>query len=234
MTDVENPELRLGKRLQHLEQTTTELSAEGRATRADIEKLTRSFDKFSDDVTRWMQQAGRPNVGWLLGGASLIITIMTLAASPFLRDLSRVEDMLGENTARLNGVLGTRWSNKDQESYAEQMRDQHAELDRRSAERRKGMDEAHNELARLFYQHDRDVSALNEKQTGRIKALEDRLEAMQAELLSRGEWMRATDVERAAADARYEAQLKDLTREIREISAEQRRRTTKVYKEEVE
>lgn len=221
---------RLDVRLSELEGLTTRINVESKSTRADIEKLTVSFDRFAGEVTNWMRHAGRPNVGWLLGGASLVITVLSLAAAPFLRDLHRVETSVQKLTDNAHVVSANRWTRTDQEGFRAQVE---VEFEKVQQALRDGDQALGESLQREMRLRDeafhRDVRTLLDAPAEKIQSIQRDLAKLEAEVLKRGDWIRTTDTERAEADARYDAQLGEIQRQIAEISSEQRRRTSKVY-----
>ncbi len=225
------PSRPLDARIQELEALTVEIGAESRSTRADVEKLARSFDRFSEQVSRWMQTAGRPNWGWFIGGGGLILSIMGLAAQPFVRD--QVEMGMDIRMIQRDRAADapTRWKRGDQETYADKTLrvidagDTRGILEVRAVEER--LDEQIHDLATRYQEH---ISNGHPHTVlDKLGALEKTLDEARAELSRRGEWMTETTVGLAERDAGFEARLADLEREIREISSEQRRRTEKVY-----
>ena len=62
-----------------------------------------------------------------------------------------------------------------------------------------------------------------------MDTLRDRMDDLSEGIQSRQEWLMEANATMAARDAGYHARLDELERQLREISAEQRRRTEKVY-----
>lgn len=202
----------LDKRLQEMETVAARQGVESTAMRSDIEKLTHSFDRFTQQVTDWMRTAGRPNVGWLLSGASLIIVLLGLAFAPFLRDQLKMETQVRSLQEAMTRTAGNRWTRDDQETfrvYAEALSKERIATAKVNAEQ----------------VEDLKIKLLQQQ----ITALRTRFEEQSEMLKERGEWMHETDVTRASNDASSDARLRELEASIKEISAEQRRRTTKVY-----
>ena len=215
-----NRQAALDRRIGELEQVTTTLRAESAATRNDVEKLTISVDRLAQTVGEWMRTSGRPNWGWIVGAVGLLATIGGLAAAPFIRDIQRQDIEIRALELQQNGVNATRWSREDHEVYRE--RDERH--DREMEERLMGLIRELDDELDEHTSNGHPYSVLDQ-----LHALRDDYEETKDELQRRGDWMRETDVERAAADAAYAARLDQLEADVDEISSEQRRRTTRVY-----
>lgn len=137
-------------------------------------------------------------------------------------------------------VATSRYTRQDHDAFADKVAEEIAEVEGRSIDRKRELTET---VERRLMHLDEHVESLREELhnhqkdghpnsvLARVAELESRLRDIHAELGERGEWMRQTDIERASLAATNAARIEEMQRQLREISAEQRRRTSKVYDE---
>ena len=194
-----------------------------------------AFARLSEAVSELsnkMDRASTTNWPVLTGFGSLIIAIIALAGAPFMRDLSRLDRGLDALADKVLSIQSNRWSRADHESFERATADAIAAVKDHADESRVHLDETlQREMRLLDDALQREMRMLLDEPVARLRAVEAEIVRRQAvldDLRSRSEANAITIAERSRVVEKVDA----LERSVREISAEQRRRTGKVYDSE--
>ena len=142
------------RRLSRLETQAAETRTAQSSLFGEVHELKQSLDGFMGEVRGYMQTAGRANWSVLIAFGMLILAIGALAASPFMRDLDRVERKSDRADERIDAIAESRWSREQHDAYRAQIR---GELD---------------VLRQAIVQQEIRAAALNAEQTTRLVAIE--------------------------------------------------------------
>ena len=154
MTDQQQPEA-TDRRLSRLETQAAETRTQQSSLFGEVHELKNALDGFMGEVRGYMQTAGRANWSVLVAFGMLILAIGALAASPFMRDLDRLDAKSDRNDERIDAIAESRWSREQHDAYRAQTR---AELD---------------VLRQALVQQEIRAAALNAEQTTRLTAIEE-------------------------------------------------------------
>jgi len=105
--------------------------------RTDLDRLVRSVETLSEGIHTFMQHSGRLPTGPIIGAAGVLLTVLTLAASPFIRDIQRHELAMLATREKIVQIQMNRWTSedarRDREALAERLRFLETEQARRSS-----------------------------------------------------------------------------------------------------
>lgn len=142
-----------------------------------------SFTSISESIkalTAKVDTMRTTNWSTLVAFGSLILVVAGLAASPFMRDIGRLEDQYQRTSQKLENIVTSRWTNADQAEFADESR---AILDDRDDGLRREMQmQLHVPMEMIRRnREDYDRYVLPE-----LERLERRLNEAEAELARRG------------------------------------------------
>lgn len=195
--------------------------------------VDRSFGNLSEamaSITAKIDRLNSADYKTLGMVVSLMITIGVLAMSPFLRDLSRLEARQDKISNQITLGTGDRWTEDDERAQQTHELSETRRLEALIKTSVASLDEVlQREMRLLDDALQREMRTLLDAPLERLTDVEEDLIYWRQLLDERGRWMADTDTSRAAAASALSAKLEEIERTVREISAEQRRRTTKVY-----
>jgi len=134
----------LDGRVGTIESEISRQSAEGRALRTDVERLTQAFEGFARDVRMFMQSTGRLDmrlvatfIGIGLSAVALTLTIGGMYLAPTNERVRANDASISDLEARSSATAASRWTEGDQDAFESEMRrsfaDTEAHLDRHEA-----------------------------------------------------------------------------------------------------
>lgn len=242
--EVVEVERRIGQQLKKLGDDLSDfkgmLHSSIESARLDREQVNRRLVTMEQTAEKY---ADRNRLTWLgvmaaiAGGIGIIQYLERPSDEERADNKRRIEKLEDAGIA----VATTRYTRQDHDDFADKVAEELAEVESRSIDRKRDLAET---VERRLMHLDEHVESLREELhnhqkdghhnsvLARVAELESRLRDIHAELGERGDWMRQTDIERASLAATNAARIEEMQRELREISLEQRRRTSRVYETE--
>lgn len=177
-------------------------------------KVENAFDTLSAAVSKLTEKVdglGKTNWQTLAGFGTLILAILALAASPFLRDLTRMESNQSQLQQAIIEIASDRWTRSDHERFREHTEDKFsATRDYSDANRNQLDDYLQREMRILDDALQREMRMLLDEPTAQLNALDERLDAYDVELADRKDWMASHDKEVSAINAEQSTRVKHL------------------------
>lgn len=199
-----------------------------------MEKSLQSLTGLVADLSQEVKKIGRPNYGAIFAAGALMLALVSaigsLAFQPFRGTQARLELEMARIRERQVETMGSRWTEADERVQQSRELVETRRLEDLIAETSDRLDTTLQREMRLL-----DATLRNEMEMmldaprERLKQIEEDLVYWRGILDDRGKWMAETDLDRAEQAASAKAQLDELSKEVREISAEQRARTLRVY-----